>query len=512
MPFSFKFFRRGHHEVARGAEATNRGPHQASGEKTLAQVCADVAESFLVEGGGGGHAQPDIGEMERLIRTQIPNDRIKALIVSGEILFLAQHAYQALAWPNLTERLGAVSEQRSIPATPLHNLASASRSRAKPPSNWKKFFSPEAVYSGGQLCSLVKSQAVFYQEEHAHDLLDALCNQVFRPTTKSRKTRMGLCDGVIKVMEDQQIFSVSFNGETYDSLFFQHLATDLALSRVHSKPIPDNKQELLRQLERVWGNNPDAKVFIFLGESYSRRDIDFWISHLKNDPNWKPPKSVNALAGEWDMAIEDQNKERGAQNVHMTAVQAYTFDLYDSLSKRIGKLPEMTVQQAAIEIKAAFQHQPNAALLKSGLEKVLLSIFRPAETGLRDSASHALVMMWQYIRSHPDPTVKESLEEALWSRLAEIGRHEWICSVGLLQRILDVPSGVDDSLNVFARRRQIEEDVIKIAAAVYELEMNSEEKIQVFQERVRQELIETLQLSEHEVTPAVMKQLAAFYD
>lgn len=482
-------------------------------QKTLAQVCADVAESLVAGGALDATNQPDVSNMEQMIRTRVSDEHIKQLITNGDILPLAQSAYVAIVYPALISDLNALSKEVVSGFSGASGQGtSSSVEKPKLPSSWKKLYCEKAAYSTEELNALFKVKGSFYKQEDMHALVAACCQQVFRGTTKSRGARMQLCEGLLKLMKDQRLSSIEFEGTTYSSTFFQALATDLALSRLHSQANAENRVTFSRHLQSTLNSSgPEVTQFTLLGEVHPRRDLEFWLRNLKNDAAWLPPQTGNVLAKEWELAIKDKDERRIEQNVHRSAVQAYAIQVYDLLLSKVGKFPELGVRDAKKEIGAAFANRSNAALLKKGLDKVIDATYTASETGLNASAAKVLTVLWLYIRNHPDRAMRSLLKGALWSRFAEIGAG-YVCPVGIVERMLDVPSGVDDSLNVFARRRQIQEDVIKIANQVYGLSQSAEGKVNTFQRRVRDELIVAQHLNEVEVMSEANKQLVAFYD
>jgi hypothetical protein len=80
-------------------------------QKTLAQVCADVAESLVAGGALDATNQPDVSNMEQMIRTRVSDEHIKQLITNGDILPLAQSAYVAIVYPALISDLNALSKE-----------------------------------------------------------------------------------------------------------------------------------------------------------------------------------------------------------------------------------------------------------------------------------------------------------------------------------------------------------------------------------------------------------------
>jgi hypothetical protein len=72
----------------------------------------------------------------------------------------------------------------------------------------------------------------------------------------------------------------------------------------------------------------------------------------------------------------------------------------------------------------------------------------------------------QYIQATNDTNMRSNLTDALLARLNEIYL-ERPCVVGVSQRLLDVPNGIDPDMNFAGRTAQIGEEVATIAGKTY---------------------------------------------
>ncbi len=61
------------------------------------------------------------------------------------------------------------------------------------------------------------------------------------------------------------------------------------------------------------------------------------------------------------------------------------------------------------------------------------------------SPPQALAIVWNYIRTRPDPALRSNLRTALRKKLDEIEK-ERICATGMIERIIDTPTAIDFSL------------------------------------------------------------------
>lgn len=383
----------------------------------------------------------------------------------------------------------------------------------KLPSNWKKFYCPQASYSVGDLCNLFikNTKKPCYDKANAEQILAELATHLFLGQENSTQDRMALCEAVLSVMTANTFPTVTFDGRSYDDLFFVTLAADLTLGQLTPDSSKDFRNILIARLERLLRVSGDEVTqFSLRGEPCTRRDIEFWVRNIRNVERWVVPSgdASTALAQSLNQEMRANNN---TQSVHNTAVMVTGNKVYDLLSRRAGKLPGISAQDLSTQIEGLFVGKNNRQILQTGLNRVINDREVSTSIGVPTTPANVLKMLWQYIQHHENPIIRESLKEALLIRFSEIGS-EAPCHVGRLERLLDVPSGIDERMNVFGRQRQIQADVGTIAAAVNELALNAHAKVLEFERRVVRELVDEQGMDMIEVRPEMDRMIPGFMD
>lgn len=383
----------------------------------------------------------------------------------------------------------------------------------KLPSNWKKFYCPQASYSVGDLCNLLKkTDKPCYDKAHAEQILAELATHLFLGQENSTQDRMALCEAVLSVMTANTFPIVTFDGRSYDDQFFVTLAADLTLGQLTPDSSGDFRNIVIARLERLLRVSGDEVTqFSLRGEPCTRRDIEFWVRNIRNIERWVVPSgdASTALAQSLNQEMRANNN---TQSVHNPAVMVAGNKVYDLLSRRAGKLPGISAQDLRTQIEGLFVGKNNREILQTGLNRVINDHEVSTSIGVPVTPANVLKMLWQYIQHHENPNVRESLKDALLIRFQELGGTTVFCHVGRLERLLDVPSGIDERMNVFGRQRQIQADVGTIAAAVNELELNAHAKVLEFERRVVRELVDGQGMDMIEVRPAMDRMIPGFMD
>lgn len=569
------FSRRGrsHDEAIHAQHVGVRGATSAAAQQSvlgLKDICTQVAESLLADE-RLHQIPPDASRLERMFLANFTEQELTGFIESGRVFEVAvaadlliqlgvqdtqlperafskiallmkpgqytpQSQQQELLFQKVSEevrgnqavpsldQIRTVSEQLQIiidgmvQTKPSIEASSSKPSSSKPskpkrlvlPSNWKKFYCPQASYSVSDLCGLFKNTNQCYDIAHSQQVLDELLTHLFLGQEHTPDSRMALCEALQRVMTERDIHSVSFDGRTYSDLFFVTLAADMALSQLKPNSSTAFRETVAKRLERLLSvSGEQVTQFTLRGEPCTRRDITFWVRNIRSAAHWVLPAdaATTALAQGMEQAL----KVSDAQSVHVLAVMTTGNKVYDLMYRRVEHLPTLSTEDVRSQIGRLLIGRNNAAPIRLGLERVINDREVSTSIGVPTTPSGVLTILWQYIQHHERPSIRAALIEALLIRFAEIGS-EAPCHVGRLERLLDVPSGIDERLNVFSRQKQIREEVRTIAGQVNELDLNAVQKVAEFQQRVEQQLVQTQGLTLTEVQPEVNFLIPGFVD
>jgi hypothetical protein len=593
MPFMRGIFSRrsrahevNNHAVEASTSASASASTSGSNLLGLKQVCAQVAESLLAEGGRDA-MKPDAARLERMCLANFTEGELSHLIEDGMIFQTLQiadlliqrstpdgetaeqvftmvsplfkmsagvfelgkqiDAYKQGVDPRNTGSLNAgqgavlpvdsmleTARQMQEQLAQLQALSTsagqqgASSSTAGPsrpskppkapkdkpiklPSNWKKFYCPQANYSLVELCALFeKTDKPCYNQAHTQQVLDELLTHLFLGQGNSPEHRMALCEALLRVMSQQNLYSVTFDGRSYSDVFLVTLAADLGLAQLQPNSSTAFRNTVAARLDRLLEvSGAEVTQFTLRGEPCTRRDIVFWARNIRDTKNWVLPDgaATSALAQSMDRTM----KVRDAQSVHDLAVTTTGNKVYDLMLRRVEKLPKMSVADVKSQIEGVLAGRTVGDQIRLGLNRVINDQEVSTSIGIPVTPAAVLGVLWQYIQNHERPDIRASLVDALLVRFSEIGS-EAPCHVGRLERLLDVPSGIDERLNVFARQKQVREDVRTIAGQVNELDLNAVQKVAEFQRRVTAQLVNAQGMDFNEVQPEINLLIPGFID
>ena len=84
-----------------------------------------------------------------------------------------------------------------------------------------------------------------------------------------------------------------------------------------------------------------------------------------------------------------------------------------------------------------------------------------------ESVSSCISLVWKYIRSVADTTLRDQLKSSLAAKFHEIGSENF-CAVGMIERIIDTPTAIDFSITGGIFIDDIRSELRSLAASVNE--------------------------------------------
>ena len=154
--------------------------------------------------------------------------------------------------------------------------------------------------------------------------------------------------------------------------------------------------------------------------------------------------------------------ELGSQNVHRNPVLRAGRQHLDRIKQRVP-LPQ-SINQAALAIRAHLAQIPGSDVALLGLETILPRTARITE--FNESPAHALALLWTHIDNTRDPMLKANLQTSMRNKLVEIS--VGLCGVGMIQRVIDIPTAIDWSLTTEVPVEQLRIELQHLAAEANE--------------------------------------------
>ena len=202
----------------------------------------------------------------------------------------------------------------------------------------------------------------------------------------------------------------------------------------------------------------DDQTFSIMGVPFSRLRLCNWAREglEPGTPTTVPPR------------VEDLGKalyEDNSQNVHKPSVVNALSAQLSVIRNRVPEGQRITDQQAEIEINAYLRSAPASQFTQGGLASVLNRTDCVADFG--DSVKSSLTAVWNHIRNVRNSQIQQNLKASMASKLREIGR-ESPCTVGMITRIIDIPTAIDWSLTQTLSHEHLREELRTLAGAINE--------------------------------------------
>lgn len=331
-----------------------------------------------------------------------------------------------------------------------------------PPVEVAPKYSPSNTYRFADLLLFAASKNLSRDDavNLSQDLLIHLYNQNISPVD-----RFKACSALSIVLPADA--TLEFAGARRGGGFFASMAVDVFLANKflesHRSRLPIFIDVLSNWLDNI---APDRQDFPIQGVVIERDAIVQWLCDL-TVPNRTPSTSTQQT----DLTRSLERIMYGAtdsrrQNVHdANVIRAgdLTFKKMNGILAGAALQPFNEVEKSIATLALP---RTDAKWVTRGVQHVKghrLTV-APGEETPRCPVD-ALRTLWTYIARLDDRPVAANLQDALLLRLSEIGQ-ELPCFTGCLERILDVPTGIDPALNIHLPYQHIKQDVVKIAGRV----------------------------------------------
>lgn len=299
--------------------------------------------------------------------------------------------------------------------------------------------------------------------ENRSQFQSQLRDTLLMPET-SRPNKAMLCKHLATLMTDQDYLEC--HGATRQANYFASYCVDLSLQEL-SQQFSAAMEQDLRNVLTLWVNTlcPVQTEFNLNGVIYTRTEVldmlraPALISRQLQQPN-------SALAHQLELRLRGQGSTSNYQTVHDRVVQSNGSRVLDIMKAKHGQTIAISHTAVRRFITKAAETHPSRTNVLAGMSACLNNTNRDNNWNVDISPQHAIKEVIQYIQSVPNQTMRTNLTNALLERLREI-HMEGPCVSGVLQRLIDVPNGIDPDMNFAGASRQIGEEMATLAGKTY---------------------------------------------
>lgn len=300
---------------------------------------------------------------------------------------------------------------------------------------------------------------------HRPQFLQTLLQTILQPET-TRPNKAMLCKHLANLMTDED--TLMCHGAPRQANYFASYCSDLMLQELEHQYSAAMEQDLRDVLHR-WVNTlcPGQTNFNINGVIYTREEVQNMLQAPSLISRQILQGDQSSLAVQLDRRLHGQGRTTNYQTVHDPAVQNNGRRVLDIMrTKHLGISPISDDRVIQFITEVSNKHPSNTAIL-AGMNQCLQREGRDSNWNENLSANRAIKDVVQYIESkHSDP-MYDHLTNALLNRLIEI-HMEGPCISGILQRLLDVPNGIDPDMNFAGQSHQIGEEMATLAGKTYE--------------------------------------------
>lgn len=365
------------------------------------------------------------------------------------------------------------SQGPSSTSTAAENI---SRDNPAVASTSRSFFSVSpSVYCPAQKYRLDTLLAFTQSEDRYSGNLVALANDLANSLSTQKlnqRQRFEVSETLARLLPAG--ITVNYLGNKRGDTYFASLAVDAYLADEKMANIPALKAKFVAVLDR-WLNiiAPDRMEFSIQGVNLQRVDVNNWLSTLRNpvaiqtveNQSSRTRSQQRSIGGIMGRLMYGQQGDRN-QSVHDQAIKSIGTQVLQKLNKEL-KHETLTPVDALRGEVIQFARSSNATdWVSSGLDHIFTHNEKPSrDSEVNTTPILALQALWSYAKQHKDPKVRENLMQATRICVTEIGQ-ENPCSTGCVERILNVPNGIDPVISMIATDIHYADEVSRLAARV----------------------------------------------
>lgn len=303
-----------------------------------------------------------------------------------------------------------------------------------------------------------------YSEDERLPLLYAL-SHIVENTNRTKSNRYMAAIQIAKRLGVDD--TLPLNGAEREAYFFASYAIDLILQEMDST-YSKELEELFRDTLKLWVHDlmPERQEFNLDGIVRTREELNIllfdehFFEGASNSDAWRNTFNMESLL-----------KTNDGESVLTSIVK-------DTGAKVLAKMEEKTAPKHVRSLQRCVDEITKQSTLRipdlarrdtalGGLNIASRNYEIDDQWCVKRSPASVLPSVWCYIQSNDDTAFRSKLKDAFYNKLYEI-RAETPCTKGQLQRLLDVPTGIDPDMDQFGAELQMVDELASIAGKVNE--------------------------------------------
>jgi hypothetical protein len=280
-----------------------------------------------------------------------------------------------------------------------------------------------------------------------------------RPTT-TRLQKAALCKHISKLMRQDDV--LHFKGAPRQANYFASYSVDLNFQELDVAYNVTMEQDI-REMLNLWSKNlcPAQTQFNLDGVVYSREEINAMLANPT-----LIQRNASLQNAELATQMEHALRHAGSQSVHNNTVRTNAIRVMAIMRAKHGQTKEMTDGEITRFLDPFINPDPRRNNIRAGLNSCIANNEFDQNSPGAMTPKRLLGNVCQYIQATNNTDMRSNLTAALLVRLNEIDI-EQPCVVGVSQRLLDVPNGIDPDMDFAGRTAQVGQDVAALAGKTY---------------------------------------------
>lgn len=318
-------------------------------------------------------------------------------------------------------------------------------------------FLPGRQYSATELLEIARTNPP--RSEIKNEFLNTMTVAFDRPTT-TRLQKAALCKHISKLMRQDDV--LHFKGAPRQANYFASYSVDLNFQELDVAYNVTMEQDI-REMLNLWSKNlcPAQTQFNLDGVVYSREEINAMLANPT-----LIQRNASLQNAELATQMEHALRHAGSQSVHNNTVRTNAIRVMAIMRAKHGQTKEMTDGEITRFLDPFINPDPRRNNIRAGLNHCLANNTFDQNSPGAMTPKRLLGNVCQYIQATNDTDMRSNLTAALLVRLNEI-HVEQPCVVGVSQRLLDVPNGIDPDMDFAGRTAQVGQDVAALAGKTY---------------------------------------------
>jgi hypothetical protein len=288
---------------------------------------------------------------------------------------------------------------------------------------------------------------------------------VVENTNRTESNRYLAAIQIAKLLDTNE--SIYMHGADRQANYFAGYAIDLMLQEMDNN-FSESIEKSFRETLNLWINElvPEQQKFNLDGIIRTREELT---ELLFNDHFFDGAHTSTAWRN--TLRIESVMSKTNNESVSTEAVRDCGAQMLAKMEAKILTTQKLSLEPCMLEIKkqcrALIKDPKRLEIIFYGLDILSNNNDNDNNWSVKRSPASILPVVWGYVQTTKDDTLRGNLKEAFFNKLFEVYA-EGPCVVGQLQRLLDVPTGLDPDMDQFGAAAQMGDELSNIASKVYE--------------------------------------------